>query len=253
MRIVTVTTVLVAIVGATMLDGCVRRRSDGQTRSTEAPAIMSQEQHPVSEEPQLTVTEASHPADEVTGPPAPPPELTGDSASPDQPARQDDSAESVPSSDLENLQIRKSYRPTGELRGQWQVKIDPDGRETPHGRGTEYSPKGYKLHEYTYVNGKKHGLHTMFYESGSVSTEEYFVNDKLEGLSTMYWDNGNLLAEIPYVDGKQNGTQFFYWREGGIMEEAEVIDGKYYGTFIRYDRDGNVTHMIRYIDGVKQD
>ena len=75
---------------------------------------------------------------------------------------------------------------------------------------------GQKAGEYTFKDGKEHGLWIGWYETGEKESEGTWKDGKKDGMATGWWENGQKSYEATYKDGEEISTKS--WDEDGNSE-----------------------------------
>ncbi len=95
------------------------------------------------------------------------------------------------------------------------------------GVSTGWWPDGSLKNQYTWKDGKYHGLFIDWhdYKGGYKKEERNYKDDKLDGLWTNWYDNGQKEAEITYKDHLICGKLKRWYRDGSVMYETEFENG----------------------------
>ena len=79
-------------------------------------------------------------------------------------------------------------------------------------------PKGQKLSEYTYKDGKLHGLQTEWRENGQKEWEVTHKNGNKDGLETGWHENGQKRFEATWKDDEE--ISYKKWdKDGNLIKE----------------------------------
>ncbi len=89
--------------------------------------------------------------------------------------------------------------------------------------------------EITYIQGEKSGEAKIFYENGNIAEEGTWIVDKWVGKYTSYYQNGKLSYLWNYDNsGTRSGYQQYFYENGNIKIEGEWEDGKEKGVIKEY-------------------
>jgi antitoxin component YwqK of YwqJK toxin-antitoxin module len=117
-----------------------------------------------------------------------------------------------------------------------------------HGVWIEKEP--YKLVEYTYRDGAKHGPSREWHQDGFLLTKLEYADDAKDGFERRFRPNGTLAYEAMYRGGKMNGPCRGFGDDGTVEYEREYRDDKIYeGPYELLGTDGKLIWRGRYVAG----
>ena len=90
---------------------------------------------------------------------------------------------------------------------------------------TEFE-KGKKIHEVTFVKGRKYGEAIDYLPNGKVEARKFYELDRLHGPFTKYYKNGQVEYEGKYIRNKRDGTWKYYDKKGKVTEEIRYKLGE---------------------------
>ncbi|OQX59536.1 MAG: hypothetical protein B5M52_03130 [Helicobacteraceae bacterium 4484_230] len=105
--------------------------------------------------------------------------------------------------------------------------------------------------EWSYVDGKRHGMEKVYRKNGQLSEEISYANDKKHGTMRYYYENGQIKYEATWIEDKLDGMRKEYYENGQIESEMFFAAGKVGGLAKGYFESGEVKYRIHYVDGLK--
>ena len=83
--------------------------------------------------------------------------------------------------------------------------------------------KGLEEHEieYSYLDGKLHGMNREYYPSGQIRRECNYNNGLRDGIAKNWEENGSLRHETEYKNGKRNGVEKIY--KNGVLDMESIF------------------------------
>ncbi|MEN8216544.1 MAG: toxin-antitoxin system YwqK family antitoxin [Pseudomonadota bacterium] len=112
----------------------------------------------------------------------------------------------------------------------------------------EYYESGALQFEYSYRNGKLHGLTKEYYETGELKAESDYRADKLVA-QKIFRRDGNLEYELKSKDGQKIETRKMYYPTGELSREQSFVNGKLEGLEFDYYQDGQKKAERHYVNG----
>jgi hypothetical protein len=113
-------------------------------------------------------------------------------------------------------ETRYENHPTGELRAQYEVRVEPDGSELRHGAWTGWYPEGEVESEGRYEDGARTGEWTFRWPNGKRKE----VGEYRDGLRTGTWrqydERGKRIAQGRYREGHRDGKWTFWDAQGEV-------------------------------------
>ena len=95
----------------------------------------------------------------------------------------------------------------------------------PSGVWKEWYETGEKKAEYSFLNGKEHGIRSVWHQNGSLGEQGSMQFGMQEGDWKIWYENGQLQAQTTYTKGIENGTRIQWNNAGQKISEAEVQGG----------------------------
>jgi len=142
------------------------------------------------------------------------------------------------------------------------------------GTALEYSEKGVKIGEATYINNQAHGPRKFFgKEKGTLQLIRFYDKGKLIGYSYLdkegnelpmialpngtgkiisYYPNGKIAREMTYEKGEIQGEYTAYYENGNLERKHNNVDDDYHGIAYTYYPDGTTKTETSYTYGYKQ-
>jgi antitoxin component YwqK of YwqJK toxin-antitoxin module len=115
----------------------------------------------------------------------------------------------------------------------------------------KYYDSGVVQFEYSFKNGKLHGVTKEFYESGVIKAESTYKADRLIAQKKFNL-NGDNEYEMRYEQGKKLEITRRYYSTGELFRKRTLVNGKLEGLEIDYYKDGNKKAERQYINGLKE-
>jgi len=117
----------------------------------------------------------------------------------------------------QGTETRYENHPTGELRAQYGVRVEPDGSEVRHGAWTGWYPEGEVESEGRYEDGARTGEWTFRWPNGKRKE----VGEYRDGLRTGTWreydERGKRIAQGRYREGHRDG-KWTFWDSAGKVD-----------------------------------
>ena len=104
----------------------------------------------------------------------------------------------------------------------------------------EYHDDGSEYIEYTYNNGKKHGMQKRWYANGQLEIIYNYDYGKLDGLQKKWHSNGQLKGEWHYVDDKLHGVSKEWYPNKQLKFTKKYDMGVLMKVVNNYNPDGTV-------------
>jgi hypothetical protein len=111
---------------------------------------------------------------------------------------------------IQDTQARFENHPSGELRAQYEVRVEPDGSEVRHGSSTSWYPDGQVESEGSYRNGLREGDWLFRWPNGRRKETGGYSAGRRDGPWRHYHESGPLRAEGSYRDGVRDGEWTFW-------------------------------------------
>ena len=140
-------------------------------------------------------------------------------------------------------EIRKEQWVSYEWEGKtWRNRIDVIGDNdiTRDGILNEYYDDGDLKIEYSFENGKKHGLQKRWYNNNQLEIIYNYDMGKLEGLQKKWHNNGILKGEWYYSDDKLNGIIKEWYPNKQLKFSKKYISGELIEVLEHYNPDGTI-------------
>ena len=118
------------------------------------------------------------------------------------------------------------------------------------GTSIEFYPDGNKRNLYTWITGRKNGLHIVWHEVSGHKKSEIRYTEDLEDGPTMEWHtDGQLKSFGTYQLGKRKGL-FLTWHENGQWASADYYeDGQGIGLAVEKAPDGTTLKELLFQSG----
>lgn len=147
---------------------------------------------------------------------------------------------------------REERNPDGKLLRAYQVVIDEDGDDIPHGVNTLYFETGQKKLEVHYDCGVLHGPRIAWYEDGRERSRGENIDGKNHGVWTVWYPDGTKSQEFTMDHGVWHGTYTTWHPNGQPRVKVQFVHGLQQGPLDQFDENGALMQRIDYVNAVPQ-
>ncbi len=141
----------------------------------------------------------------------------------------------------------KFYYETGELAAEGKYY-----KQLRDSVWIHYYPKGNKMSQAKYIDGKLYGTSTDYYQNGNTLREIEWENNLEHGITKVYFENGKLKEQKRYKMGSLDGLSSTYEPNGSPYMQGTYVKDVKHGTWYIY-KNGKQIKTIEYINGKCKD
>ena len=125
-------------------------------------------------------------------------------------------------------------------------RTDNQGKKT--GYWISYDPKGVKIYEGSFLDGKPHGRFLRFHANGKTRAEMNYLPDGIHVEARLFDPEGRLRAEGLYRNQQKDGQWSFYSENNKPVFRIQYKNGQIQGEASRYDANGALMEQTQWIN-----